>query len=123
MKEVLLVMGGGAAGALARYGVNVLFTELKWSPIGATMTANIVGSFALGILFAMALNRSNFNLDVLLLLSVGFLGSFTTFSTLMWATFDLAKEGSVSTAAMNVGVSLAAGLAAVGLGYVIGRQI
>lgn len=123
MKEVLLVIGGGAAGALARYGVNVLFTELKWSPIGATMTANVAGSFALGILFAMALNRSNFNLDVLLLLSVGFLGSFTTFSTLMWATFDLAKEGSIHTAVMNVGVSLAAGLAAVGLGFVIGRQI
>ena len=123
MKEVLLVIGGGAAGSLARYGVNVLFTELKWSPIGATMTANIVGSFALGILFAMALNRSNFNLDVLLLLSVGFLGSFTTFSTLMWATFDLGREGSIHTAVMNVGVSLAAGLAAVGLGYVVGRQI
>ncbi len=123
MKEVLLVIGGGAAGALARYGVNVLFTELKWSPIGATMTANVAGSFALGILFAMALNRSNFNLDVLLLLSVGFLGSFTTFSTLMWATFDLAKEGSIHTAVLNVGVSLVAGLAAVGLGFVIGRQI
>ena len=87
------------------------------------MTANVAGSFALGILFAMALNRSNFNLDVLLLLSVGFLGSFTTFSTLMWATFDLAKEGSIHTAVMNVAVSLAAGLAAVGLGFVIGRQI
>ncbi len=123
MKEVLLVMGGGAGGALARYGVNVLFTELKWSPIGATMTVNIVGSFALGILFAKAFNRSNFNLDVLLLLSVGFLGSFTTFSTLMWATFDLGRDGSASMAVMNVAVSLAAGLAAVGLGYVVGRQI
>ena len=123
MKEVLLVMGGGAGGALARYGINMLFAELKWSHIGATMTANIVGSFALGILFAMALNRTNFSGDVLLLVSVGFLGSFTTFSTLMWATFDLARDGSVSTAVMNVGVSLAAGLAAVGLGYVVGRQI
>ena len=123
MKEVLLVMGGGAGGALARYGINVLFIELRWSHIGATMTANVVGSFALGIIFAMALNRSNFSADALLLLSVGFLGSFTTFSTLMWATFDLARAGSVWTAVINVGVSLAAGLAAVGVGYVIGRQI
>ncbi len=123
MKEVLLVMGGGAGGALARYAVNMLFAELKWSSIGATMTANVAGSFALGLLFAAALNRSNFNSDVLLLMSVGFLGSFTTFSTLMWATFDLARDGSVHTAVMNVGVSLAAGLAAVGLGYVVGRQI
>jgi fluoride ion exporter CrcB/FEX len=49
------------------------------------------------------------------------LSSYTTFSALMWDTFSLAQTGSVLMALLNLGASFAIGLAAVGLGFLVGR--
>jgi CrcB protein len=54
---------------------------------------------------------------------VGFLGSFTTFSTVMGDTVFLVQQGSLGMAAFNLGASLALGLAAAALGFWMGRLV
>lgn len=121
MKEALLVATGGAAGALFRYFLLLLFLRLHISSIAAIWVVNVSGSFALGFLLSLALTRTAFPPSVQLLVGVGFLSSYTTFATLMWDTFSLAQTGSVLMAVLNVAASFTIGLAAVGLGYLVGR--
>ena len=121
MKEAGLVMLGGAGGALARYLLQLLALRLGWSsPIGI-LAVNVSGSFALGLLLAFWLTKTSYPPGLQLLLAVGFLGSYTTFSTLMWDSFRLAQNGSVLMALLNIFGSVAAGLGAVVLGFLAGR--
>src|SRR5690625_722825 len=78
----LLVGIGGFFGAMARFAINNVFKERHSFPIG-TMVVNLVGAFLLGIVAGSTLGNSLF-----LLIGVGFLGAFTTFSTL---SLDLVK--------------------------------
>jgi fluoride exporter len=121
VKEALLVAVGGAAGALFRYFILLLFLRFHGSSLAAILVVNISGSFALGFLLSLALTRTTFPPSLQLLAGVGFLSSYTTFSTLMWDTFSLAQTGSVLMALLNLGASFAIGLAAVGLGFLVGR--
>ncbi|HLF04459.1 MAG TPA: CrcB family protein [Dehalococcoidia bacterium] len=123
MRAVLLVMAGGAAGALARYAVGLLFSQLRVSAVWATLAVNVSGSFALGFLLALLISRSSTGGALQLAAGVGFLGSFTTFSTVMGDTVFLVQQGSLGMAAFNLGASLALGLAAAALGFWMGRLV
>ena len=124
MRAVLLVMAGGAAGALARYAAGLLFSQLRISAVWATLAVNVSGSFALGFLLALLISRaSSTNGALQLVAGVGFLGSFTTFSTVMGDTVFLAQQGSLGMAAFNLGASLALGVAAAALGFYAGRLV
>jgi len=123
VRAVLLVMAGGAAGALARYAVGLLFSQLRISAVWATLAVNVSGSFALGFLLALLVSRSSTNGALQLVAGVGFLGSFTTFSTVMGDTVFLVQRGSLGMAAFNLGASLALGLAAAALGFWAGRLV
>jgi CrcB protein len=123
VKEALLVATGGAAGALFRYLMLLLFLRFHVSSIAAIWVVNISGSFALGFLLSLTLTRTNFPAGLQLLAGVGFLSSYTTFSTLMWDTFSLAQTGSVLMALLNLGASFTIGLVAVGLGFLVGRAM
>ncbi len=123
MRAVLLVMAGGAAGALARYTVGLLFSQLRISPVWATLAVNVSGSFALGFLLALLVSRSSTSGALQLVAGVGFLGSFTTFSTVMGDTVSLVHEGLVGMAVVNLGASLALGLAAAAMGFYAGRLV
>ena len=78
----LLVGIGGFFGAMARFAINNVFKEQHSFPFG-TMVVNLIGAFLLGIAAGSKLGNSLF-----LFIGVGFLGSFTTFSTL---SLDLVK--------------------------------
>jgi CrcB protein len=121
VKEALLVATGGAAGALFRYFMVLLFVRFHVSSQAAIWIVNVSGSFALGLLLFLALSRTAIPPSMQLLAGVGFLGSYTTFSTLMWDTFSLAQTGSVSMAFLNLGASFTIGLVAVWLGFQVGR--
>jgi CrcB protein len=121
VKEALLVATGGALGALFRYFMVLLFVRFHVSSLLAIWIVNVSGSFALGLLLSLASTRTTFPPSLQLLVGVGFLGSYTTFSTLMWDTFSLAQTGSVLMALLNLGVSFTVGLIAVGLGFLAGR--
>jgi len=123
VKEAYLVMLGGAGGALARYALQLVALRLGFSSQIAILAVNVSGSFALGLLLSLWLAKTSYPPGLQLLLAVGFLGSFTTFSTLMWESFRLAQNDSVLMALLNLSGSVAAGLAAVALGFLAGRLI
>ena len=109
--KILLVFIGGGLGATARYFVTtILAGKLGNFPVG-TMTANIWGSFLMGLLVGIIAGRSSLE-NVRLFAAVGFLGGFTTFSSFSAETLALIQGGQIFSAAANIFLSVAAGLAA-----------
>ena len=84
---------------------------------------NISGTFALGLLFTAMTQRWMTAPWLRSGVTIGFLGSFTTFSTLMLESYRLASDRALFLAAANVLGSCAAGLVAVYLGVVVGRAL
>ena len=120
---LFLVGLGGALGAIARYGLNQLFHTQFGSSLLPTFLANISGSFFLGLLTGLLYTHESWPLETRLFLSVGLLGSFTTFSTLSVATIELLQRGDFYNASLNIGLSIIIGLTAATLGILIGRTI
>lgn len=112
----------GALGAAARYLMVEWVARWRWRrfPL-ATFLINVSGAFALG--FITAAFAGDAQLDTRLLLGVGFLGGYTTFSTLSYETVALARRGDTLTAWLNVGGSLLAGLVAAALGLALGLGV
>jgi CrcB protein len=106
----------GGAGAVARFVVDGAVAERTPGelPVG-TLAVNLSGAFLLGLVAGLALSG-----DALLLVGTATLGSYTTFSTWMLETQRLVEEGEGRVAAVNVVLSLAAGIAAVALGRALG---
>lgn len=121
---VLLVALGGAAGAVTRYVLDGWISDRAGGtfPWG-TLLVNLSGSALLGILFALAIERGFLPASVRAPLLIGFLGAYTTFSTLMLESWRLLEDGAVGIAALNAFGSVVLGLAAVFVGLTIGRAL
>ncbi len=121
---VLLVAIGGAAGAATRYLLdgwisNRASDAFPWG----TLVINLSGSALLGMLFALAIERGVLPASIRGPLMVGFLGAYTTFSTVMLDSWRLWENGAVGLAAWNVFGSVVLGLFAVFVGLTIGRAL
>ena len=78
----LAVAVGGALGAMARYGVSsIIFNPSSQKFPWATMSVNVLGSFVMGLLFVIIVEKGALPTEMRSLLMIGFLGAFTTFST------------------------------------------
>jgi CrcB protein len=112
---------GGALGSPARYAVSRIVpvgtNGFPWS----TFVINISGSFVLGILLTLVIERWPPTRYVRPFVAIGFLGAYTTFSTFMVETDLLTKDGHSDVAALYVATSLVAGLVALYVGILIGR--
>ena len=115
MIALVLVAVGGSAGVLARYGLSV-WIESIWTVAGI----NIVGSFLLGLLLHVGDGWSH---EVRNGIGVGFLGGFTTLSTLTAQTVLEADGGRPGVAAAYLTVNVAGGLLAAFAGYLLGRAL
>lgn len=117
---VLLVVGlGGAVGAVARYAASgwVQTISSGFFPWG-TMAVNVAGSLLLG--FAMVwLQSTAASSELRALVTVGFLGSFTTFSTFSYETAAMLRDGEWWRAGGYTFGSVVLGLGAVALGAVL----
>jgi len=114
----------GSLGALARYGLDGAVSR-RWPgafPWG-TFVVNISGAFLLGLLFVLLTERVTVDPWIRSSLTIGFLGAYTTFSTLSFESYRLLEDGAVGLALANALGSVAAGLFAVYLGVVAGRAI
>ena len=123
LKKSAYVGIGGCLGANARYWLVAWVTDHLGDalPYG-TFIANISGSFFLGLFVTFVTERYFvFDPALHLLIAVGFIGSYTTFSTFKYETFALAVSGSSFRALLNVGLSVIAGLVAVWLGVRLAR--
>lgn len=99
---------GGAVGSLLRYGLAQLANLPGW-PVG-TWLANVIGSFAIGVLFVIGKERGGFSPELYLLFTTGMLGGFTTFSTFSLEVVSFWGEGqwlrSFAYALLSIGVGL-----------------
>ncbi len=124
MTQLLAVAAGGALGALLRYGMSLGVHGLlgRGFPYG-TLTVNVTGSLAMGVLYVLLLERSALGPEWRLALLVGLLGSFTTFSSFAIETLVLVEEGAPWRALANVLASVVTCLVACWAGLWIGRSL
>jgi len=119
--RLLIVALGAGLGGVSRYLLQGWILERTGPSILALFVINVSGSFALGLVTTLAVERSLINPDIRLLLTTGFLGGYTTFSSWMLESFQLLEVGNLMRAAANVVGSAMIGLVAVYLGIVAGR--
>lgn len=113
----------GAAGAVCRHAVGVLLRDAPVPVPASTLLVNLTGSLLLGLLLAAAPAWPALSPTWRLWLGVGFLGSFTTFSTFGVDTVLLVQAGQARVALLNVGLHLVLGLAAAALGLFLGGLV
>ena len=110
------ILGANARFWLARAAAAIWGTGFPWG----TMIINVSGSFAIGLIYGLLASRlSAFAEQIRLAVLIGFLGSFTTFSTFEHETHALMMDGEWLLAAANVAGSVVAGLIAVYMGNAI----
>lgn len=122
MNRTILVAIGGLVGSVGRYWIAGWAQGLNGSqfPVG-TLTVNVLGSFVIGVLMTLSLERDLISAEARILLTTGFCGGFTTMSTFSYETVALLREGSGGGGVLNIGLTLAACLTSVWLGNVVGR--
>ncbi len=124
MTRLFLIGLAAAAGALSRYGIQNWVTRvIGHSTVLATLLINVTGAFALGLFLALTDERlivPNYWRPVI---ATGFLGAYTTFSTLMFESFNRFEGGDFATASSNILASVALGLLATYLGLTLGRHV
>ena len=120
---VLLVAIGGMLGAPLRYLTDRLISArhdsvLPWG----TLAVNVAGSLLLGFLYG-AQRHLGMPSSAMALAGVGFCGGLTTFSSFGYETLRLLEDGAIGAAGLNMLGSLAAGLAAAYLGYLLALAV
>jgi CrcB protein len=128
---VVLLAIGGAVGTNSRYWLGYWLGEASWRshydwlaafPVG-TFVINVTGSFVLGLVGVVFLEKMPEYRSWFLLLGTGFCGGYTTFSTFEWETYRLLLSRSYALAATNVLASVAIGFLGVVLGAALGDFI
>lgn len=117
----LLLLAAGALGAGSRYVVDTLVQRvwMRTFPLGILLV-NVTGSFLLGLLTGAALALDD---SLVTIVGVGFLGAYTTFSTVSVETMLFAEPGRWRLALGNVVGTLLAAVAAAGAGLLLGMLL
>lgn len=115
----LLVACGGALGAMSRYGLGLYICQPSHIFPWATWWINIIGCLCAGIFFALSQSFPTLQQEARLLLMVGVLGGFTTFSSFGLETFLLLKQGQWPLALTYALSSLFIGVIALAIGYAL----
>jgi CrcB protein len=99
----IAVAVGGALGAMARYAVSTWVFQVSSHKFPyATLTVNVLGSFVMGILFVLIIERTALPVEMRSLWMIGFLGAFTTFSTFSLDALGLWQNGHLFMALLYV---------------------
>ena len=119
--QFLLVALGGAAGSVSRFLLSgwvqrLGSTRFPWG----TFAVNLFGCLLFGLLAGLAEDREFLGKHKVLLM-VGFLGGFTTFSSYTWDTFLLIRDARMGAALANISGQVVLGLAALWIGWGLSR--
>jgi CrcB protein len=114
----------GAAGAVSRYALDGWISDFTHGqfPWG-TFAINLLGAFALGLVVALTTERLLPHPNWRIALGIGYLGSFTTFSTYAYESVKLAEDGAVGLALVNSVGMVAVGMLAAYTGLALGRTM
>ena len=124
MSGILYVALGGALGASGRYGLGLFVDRLSGGsfPYG-TMSANILGSFAMGILVAWLAAKGTGSETARLFIGVGLLGGFTTFSSFSLDAMNLLRDKGMTPFLSYVLISVIVSLLAIAAGLWLARKV
>lgn len=123
LRDLLLVASGGALGSVLRYLVSDTSQRLfpaVMLPIG-TIAVNATGSLLIGLFAGLVEYRAMFGPGARLLLVVGVLGGYTTFSAFSLETLVMLRAGQSLSALINVLLQLSVGIAAAAAGFAAAR--
>ncbi len=123
MGKYLVVLLGGGIGSLARYvlGTTIMTRFGSKFPLG-TMVINVTGSFAAGVLMTLVTERFQPHPYWRLILVIGFLGGYTTFSSFEYESLRTIREGGLALGLLNMIGSVALGFAAVWAGAILAAR-
>ena len=121
MDKLAFLAVGGALGTVVRYYFSglahrVMGCHFPWG----TMAVNMAGCFLIGFVTAYSERRLDLGPDARLMLTAGFCGAFTTFSTFMLETGNLVADGEMLRASANAGISVFLGFALFRTGEILG---
>lgn len=121
--KILLVGIGGSLGSMLRYvSAKTIDARLNSSFPYGTLTVNLIGSFIIGLLFALVAKRTNSeNWNVFF--GAGFCGGFTTFSAFALENMTLLNQKMLATSMLYIISTLALGLLAVFIGMALGKNL
>lgn len=124
MLKIVAVAAGGSIGATARYLVSVWAAERFGAgfPYG-TLIVNVIGCFIIGVFMTMTTERFIVSPYWRLLITVGFVGGLTTFSSFSYETFRLLEDSDMIMALYNIGLNLLLGFLATWVGIGVARLI
>jgi len=115
-----LIGVAGALGALARYLLGRFVAERAGSPFPfGTLLINVSGALGIGLLFSLA-SRQMISSVLQSVLATGFLGGYTTFSTMCWESVQLLRGGNRRTSLLYLVASFSLGGLCVLLGFALG---
>jgi len=123
MMHLTAIAIGGAVGALLRFWVSsgIYYILGKEFPYG-TLAVNILGSFLMGFLYILFLERV-VSSELRAIVLIGLLGAFTTFSTFSIETMNLLLDGEQTKALLNIFLSVTLCLLATWMGMLLARQV
>jgi fluoride exporter len=122
--KLMLLAAAGAVGTLARYGLGGLVQRVAGDgfPWG-TLAVNVGGCFLFGLVWMLAEERSLIGPEARIIILIGFMGAFTTFSTFAYETGAMIEDGQYLRACGNMAVQNGLGLAAMFMGFFVGRAV
>ena len=122
MRKYIFIGLGGILGAVLRFVIRNIHMYKGVFPLN-TLIINIIGSFILALILTLAFEVMDFDSDIRLGIATGFLGAFTTFSTMMKETVVLINSGYYYSAISYLSVSTLLGLIFAYFGIVIAREV
>lgn len=124
MLHLIAIAAGGALGSLARYGMSsAVYAWLGRGFPWGTLAVNLLGSFLMGLLFVLLIERLSWAPEWRGAILIGFLGAFTTFSTFSIETLNLLEEGAMLAAFLNMVVSVWLCVLLCWAGIILGRSL
>lgn len=120
---VAAIAAGGVIGTLGRYGIGTVLVPSPGRFPWATFTANVTGSFALGLVLILLVSRFPPHSHLRPFVATGVLGAYTTFSSLVVEVGRLAGDDHAGLAAAYLVASLGGGLLAAAAGLAVGRRV
>ena len=120
VRQLLFIAVGSAAGGVLRFLISKWMNAAMISgfPYG-TLLVNLAGCFLIGLFYGLALKSSSYSPALILFLTTGFCGGFTTFSAFSYENLQLLKTGAYGMAAAYITLSVAGGLILTFLGFQI----